>query len=122
MEEEVSKEMDQGKEKEREPATPALADVVTVSPLSISRTNPLLSPETCAHFDPDTFLLSRRFTALLEDGDGHNTEVGQQQQQVAQQGLHGILAELRSHGDKLSEEELDRRLDVLAMAKVKDGD
>jgi fumarate hydratase class II len=25
-------------------------------------------------------------------------------------------------GDKLSEEELDRRLDVLAMAKVKDGD
>ena len=25
-------------------------------------------------------------------------------------------------GDKLSEEELDKRLDVLAMAKVKDGD
>ena len=25
-------------------------------------------------------------------------------------------------GDKLSEEELDRRLDVLAMAKVRDGD
>ena len=99
--EEVSKQIE---EPEREPVTPALADVVTVSPLSISRANPLLSPERCAHFDPDAFLLSRRFTALLNEADGQISNIDSSQQQVAQQGLHGILAELRSHGDKLSEE------------------
>lgn len=84
---------------------------VELKPLTLDSNNAFLSPESCSTFDPDTFLLSRRFRSHRygpeESINGEGGEVDAQAEvegRMVQQDLYGILSELKDHGAKLQEE------------------
>jgi hypothetical protein len=84
---------------------------VELEQLTLDSNNAFLSPEACANFDPDTFLLSRRFRdhRYAPEGsiNGDGSDAGAQAEvegRMVQQDLYGILSELKDHGVKLQEE------------------
>ncbi len=97
---------------------------LSVHPLALEGANDLLSPSLCAHFDPDAFLLSRRFGtrsaaaatsapdgqagpsfSAISAGQSSGKDAAERNDNlIAQQDLHGILSELKTHGEQVQEE------------------